>query len=82
MKFLEKISESDKEIIKTFIYISVGVFFLLSWFYVAALFALNAIGMNWTFNFKFLIGLSMLFSMLIFLTTIEEKDFKRDNSEE
>ena len=72
MKLLRSIGEEEKRMIKLFLVTFAITTIILLWCYVSFLFILNAFDFNLTFDSGFLLGLSMIFSALMFACAIED----------
>lgn len=77
MKFLKEEDEENiawiKEVVKSFLLIFVLTTITLGWLYIAFLFIFNSLGSELTFSLKFLLGISMIFSVIGFLIHFDDE---------
>ena len=75
MKFLkEEEIKALKEMVKSFALVFMLVIVVLGWFYIAILLILNALDFELIFSFKFLLGSSMISSVIVALISICEEN--------
>ena len=74
MKFLKRIGQKEKEIIKSFLVILAITTVVVGWCYVAFLFILGAFDFDLVFDLKFLLGVSMVVSVFVLVCSFDNEN--------